>query len=195
MFNTKGIAEAHDASVTQATEMARRDAEKERCDQERNMKLKVWSVEALGLWRNFQRGDEYRQLKESLKTFGCDCLHVYKRRLEFYPNNTQHPFVIAWTTGGYFSQRVATPHSSKGYFSSIANLQESPQEAFDRLLSDLDKAFENEKHRYRYWNDRDYRVVYDQKEAEKRRAEGRKANSVAMLALVVAAMFGYYLFY
>jgi hypothetical protein len=194
MFDTKGISEAKEASVAHAAEMAHRDVERERQEEKREMVRGERSLEIFKLWTAFTQTDEYRQFVASLLTMKCDCLHVRKRHLEFYPNDKKHPFITAWITGGYHAQRVATPHSLEGYFSSIANLKESPQETFDRLLRDLDEAFERERHSYRYRNDTDYRAAYDQQEDEKRRLENRKVLMVTLVVLAFMATLVYYLF-
>jgi hypothetical protein len=61
------------------------------------------------------------------------------------------------------------------------------------LLSDLDKAFEVEKHKYRYKNDFDYRRSYNRQEAKRRRVENLRGETESAVFISLIIFLGYYM--
>lgn len=156
MFNPSGITEAKALALAQSNEMSLKDLAAKNRQAERSRLQKEWSEEMVKAWQQFLLSDEYKNLSEAIIAMNLVRLPVPNRSLDFRIQDDK-PFVKVYNTGGYYSPRNETPHSPEGYFSTIVDVTISPQEGFNRLLVDLDDAFEHAKHHYRYTNDKSYR--------------------------------------
>lgn len=193
MFNTQGISEAFvaaDANSKKSDAVAR---DRARVEADMKRRRQEWSAELLHLWQEFQRGEDWQALVQSLETMGCQKLNL-RWTLEFHLKETEKPFVVVYISGGYSSSRSVTEHSPEGYFSSLANQGISPQEAFDLLLREFNQAFEKIKHEFRYKHDSAYQEECDQREADKRQVDTLKGIAVG-LVIVFWIVFGGYLFW
>ena len=187
MFNTQGISEALVAAGANSKKSDAVARDRARVEADMKRRRQEWSAELLHLWQEFQRGEDWQALVQSLETMGCQKLNL-RWTLEFHLKETEKPFVVVYISGGYSSSRSVTEHSPEGYFSSLANQGISPQEAFDLLLREFNQAFEKIKHEFRYKHDKDYREECQLREANERQVASLKAWGIFLVLLFMAAL-------